>query len=145
MKISYIKINNFRNLNDIEIHLNDKINFIVGENNLGKSNFLYLLNVLFAKKGWFSEDDFFDRSNPIEIVFKLILDECELGRFGDYFDPEQSNNDINIRALQLNSNERLDFFHLETGLPISYSAIRAINFVYYDSLRNPISELNFEK
>jgi len=58
MKILKLKINNFRNLNDIEINFHPDITFLVGENNLGKSNLLDLLDIIFNKRH-FSEDDFF--------------------------------------------------------------------------------------
>ncbi len=46
MKIRKIKINNFRNLREIEV-IPSQTTIIVGENNSGKSNFLYALRLLF--------------------------------------------------------------------------------------------------
>lgn len=43
MRISYVKVNNYRNINGIEVTFNPECNYIIGENNLGKSNFLSLL------------------------------------------------------------------------------------------------------
>ena len=45
MRISRVKVHNYRNIGGIEILLNPECNYIIGENNLGKSNFsrLYVL------------------------------------------------------------------------------------------------------
>lgn len=144
MKIKNIKICNYRNLNGLEVHLHDTINFIVGENNLGKSNFLNLLNILFTKRA-FEKDDFFDKDNPIEIEFTLKLDECEIGNFDDLIDADNPVNEITIKAIQDNFEENLKFEHLGSGESIHPNKIRAINYVHYDSLRNPITEISFDK
>ena len=47
MKISRIKIQNFRNIRDIDVQLSDIV-ALIGENNSGKSNFLYALTLPFA-------------------------------------------------------------------------------------------------
>ena len=52
MKIKKIFIENYRNLNAIEISFEESCNFIVGENNLGKSNILKLLNIIFTKRAF---------------------------------------------------------------------------------------------
>ena len=39
MKIKRVKINNYRNLDGIELCFDKESNYIVGENNLGKSTF----------------------------------------------------------------------------------------------------------
>jgi putative ATP-dependent endonuclease of OLD family len=38
----------------------------------------------------------------------------------------------------------MEFYHLETETYISPTLIKCLNFIYYDSLRNPISEINFD-
>ena len=40
MFMEWIKIENYRNLVDIELHFHNDINYFVGENAVGKSNFL---------------------------------------------------------------------------------------------------------
>ena len=40
MRISRVKVHNYRNIDGIEVLLNPECNYIIGENNLGKSNFL---------------------------------------------------------------------------------------------------------
>ena len=46
MKINRIKINNYRNLRDIDIHISDIV-AVIGENNSGKSNFLRAITLPF--------------------------------------------------------------------------------------------------
>ena len=109
MKLKRIDINNYRNLDGIELVFDPDINFIVGESNLGKSNFLILLNSIFNRAS-FSETDFRDPDEPIEISLKLELDDIEIGLFEDMFDPEKSHT-INITVKQETIDDSIQFFH----------------------------------
>ena len=51
MRIKDISVENYRNLNSATITFDESCNFIVGENNLGKSNILNLLNIIFTRRG----------------------------------------------------------------------------------------------
>lgn len=143
MKLIYLKISNFRNLCGLEIFLNPNNNFIVGENNLGKSNFLLLLNTLFTRKSFY-KDDFKDPSNPIEILFTLHLEEMETGIFDHFCDPTDSEK-INIKAVQNTVDDPIEFWHNESDTRMPASTVKCINFLYYDSVRNPSNELVFNK
>lgn len=143
MYLSAIKIDNYRNLDGIKVHFDEAINFIVGENNLGKTNFLELLNSILNRSS-FSESDFFDCDKPISIDISFWLPDDEIGYFGDLFDP-QNRNLINVSVSQETPEDPIRFCHQETGTYISPSQIRGSNYIRYDSLRNPINELNFEK
>lgn len=55
MRICEINIKNYRNLDGEKVKLDPDINFLVGENDLGKSNFLDLLDRIFHSKR-FSEE-----------------------------------------------------------------------------------------
>ncbi len=143
MKIKKVYIKNYRNLNEVHVEFNENCNFIVGENNIGKSNFLSLFNIIFNSRS-FSENDFTDLDEPIEVDLRLELDEVELGAFNDLFDPEEKNC-INIRCRQESQDDFLEYFHSETGNQIKATSFRCANFLYYDSLRNPTHELNFDK
>lgn len=59
MKIISVKISNYRNLSGIEINFNSDSNYIIGENNLGKSNLLDILEIVLNGKK-FDEDDYFN-------------------------------------------------------------------------------------
>ena len=47
MKISQIKINNFRNYNGTIINFKDGVNVIIGPNNAGKTNLLKVYEFLY--------------------------------------------------------------------------------------------------
>jgi putative ATP-dependent endonuclease of the OLD family len=143
MKIKKIEISNYRNLDDIELIFNPDINFLVGESNLGKSNFLSLLNIIFNRTS-FNETDFSDPKKPIEISLSLTLDDIEIGLFEDLFDPEESDT-INIKAKQETIDDNIQFFHEESDTNIPPSSVKCLNYIYYDSLRNPATELTFDK
>jgi len=119
------------------------MNFVIGENNLGKSNLLDLLNILFNRNS-FSESDFLDRDEQIHITFSLGLSDIEQGFFDDLFDPNDREK-INILAIQESPDDVIKFQHQESGTAISNSIVRCVNYINYDSLRNPSSELSFSK
>lgn len=51
MKISRVKIKNYRNLQNVDVNLNDVV-AIIGENNSGKSNFLRAITLPFLADEW---------------------------------------------------------------------------------------------
>jgi len=143
MRLKSIEINNYRNLDGIKLIFHPVINFLVGETNLGKSNFLALLNTIFNGTS-FNETDFSNPKKPIEISFKLSLDNIEIGLFEDLFDPNESDS-INIIAKQETIDDNVQFLHRESGAYIPASSVKCLNYIYYDSLRNPSRELTFDK
>lgn len=71
MKIKAIrKIENYRNLSHQCIYFNDQVNFIIGENDIGKTNILECIQHFFMDRH-FSSNDFYDCSKPIEVTFEL--------------------------------------------------------------------------
>lgn len=143
MRISALEIKNYRNLDGVKIKFHPKVNFIIGENNLGKSNLLDLLNILFNKNN-FSESDFLNLDKQIYITFSLGLSDIELGFFDDLFDPNDREK-INIVAIQESPDDTIKFQHQESGTAIPSSIVKCVNYINYDSLRNPSSELSFSK
>ncbi|MCS5694996.1 ATP-dependent nuclease [Desulfofundulus thermocisternus] len=143
IKLNTIGIKNYRNLDGIKVSFDPVINFLVGETNLGKSNLLKLLDTIFNRTS-FNEADFSKCKKPIEISLKLTLDDVEIGLFEDLFDPHESKT-INIIARQETIDDNIQFFHQESGTNIPPSSVRCLNYIYYDSLRNPANELTFDK
>lgn len=143
MRIRKISISNYRNLDGICINFHPVNNFIVGENNLGKSNLLDLFNTLYNFNS-FRDEDFFNIDEPVKIEMTLSLFETEKGLFNDLFDPEESDN-INIIAIQDTVDSIIIFKHLETDTIISNSLIKCVNYINYNSLRTPNTELNFDR
>lgn len=79
MKLRKLKIVNFRNFDDCEIELSNK-NLIFGMNDVGKSNLIYALRLLFdskARNNQIYDSDFhiYNKSNPIEISCYLDISE----------------------------------------------------------------------
>ena len=143
MKILKIEINNYRNLDEIEICFHPNVNFIVGETNLGKTNLLSLLNTVFNWRS-FLESDFSDPEKPVEIELQLFLNNIEKGYFEDLFTPENADT-INISAIQNSPDDNIQFFHTESETSISPALLKRLNYIYYDSQRNPSNELTFDK
>lgn len=143
MKITRLEIHNFRNLDGVIVSFDDDCNFIVGENNLGKSNLLHLLATIFSRRS-FGNEDFKDITRPIEVILRLKLAEIEIGHFQDSFDIDDYTT-INIICRQINIDDNIEFSHLETKTYIQPSAVRCLNYVHYDSLRNPVTEIRFDR
>lgn len=143
MRIEKIEIQNYRNLDGVSVHFDLNSNYIVGENNIGKSNFLTLLNTI--SNAWsFNESDFADIDNPITVGFSLKLNEAEYGVFGDSFSPADASV-INIRVLQDIKDSHPQVINADTTETIQPKNLRKINFLRYDTNINPNNELRFDK
>ena len=141
MKLLKVKINNYRNLDDFEVKLNKDINFIVGENNIGKTNYLNCLEaVLSCKK--FNEKDFNDINKEVKIDLTLELDDKEIGLFEDNTDPSHYNQ-INITAKQQTTEDYIEYYCKDTEMQISRESIRRANIIYYDSQQR--NDLDFSR
>lgn len=141
MRISTVSIKNYRNLDGTKVSLNENVNFLVGENDLGKSNFLDMLNLIFNARR-FSEEDFTQKNLPIEVECSILLNPKEQGMFEDFFDPTNISR-VNIVARQLKPDEDIRYYHVESGEEMPYTRFRCVNFIKYDSLRMPREELSF--
>ena len=142
MYISAItSIKNYRNLENVGVTFNSCMNFIVGQNNVGKTNLIELLNCL-INIGKFSETDFNEITNPIEIEFTVRYAEEEVGYFEDNFDIDDGLS-ISIKAIQNTVDDRIEYHHLDSEVLIPQRKIKGFNFIYYASSRIPNKELNF--
>ena len=143
MQLISLLSKNYRNLSGIELELKSEVNFIVGENNLGKTNFLDLINTVFNKQG-FELRDFFDPSKAIEVEVTIQLSQNEQGLFEDFFDPVDDAL-LHIIVVQDSIDEGIVFTHRDTKAIIPTAIIRRLTYVSYDSMRNPANELSFSK
>ena len=125
------------------MELHPEINFLVGENDLGKSNFLNMLEIVLNKRR-FNIEDFADTDKPIEVELSIILDDVEQGNFDDLFDPDDSSC-INVVIKQDAPDDFIRYFHKETDQEISYQKFRCLNYIKYDSLRSPKEEITFHR
>jgi len=142
MKIKKIYINNFRNLDNIEIKFHQETNYIIGESNLGKSNLLDLLCIIGNSWG-FSDSDFKNKDNAIEILTTISIDDDEIGLMGGSCSPNNANLII-IRITQFPEDVRPTAINNETQETIPYLYLKKLNFTKYDTLRNPSSELKLD-
>lgn len=72
MFLSRIEIENYRTFRHVELCFHESVNYIVGDNNIGKSNFLDLLSTTLSGCG-FREGDFLLPERPIRVVYTLSL------------------------------------------------------------------------
>ena len=82
MRIKDISVENYRNLNSATITFDESCNFIVGENNLGKSNILNLLNIIFTRRGFVYDDFSFAKLLQKSEMRKDIVIELSYKGFG---------------------------------------------------------------
>ena len=66
MFLSEVEIENYRTFGHVVLHLDPRVNYMVGDSRIGKSNFLALLHTILSGHG-FSETDFLDASLPIQV------------------------------------------------------------------------------
>src|SRR5699024_7292825 len=135
---------NYRNLHKVKINFHDHINFIVGENNVGKTNILDLLHIIFNRRG-FAESDFYQLDSKIKVELKITLDEGEIGLFDDYFsiNEQKGMNQIEIDVIQESVDDNIEFFIKPTNDELFRSKIRNAHFISYGSIRKPDQELSF--
>ena len=139
-----VEINNYRNLTGKTITFNDTLNFLIGENNIGKTNILELINICLAI-GKFAETDFMDITLPIKIKFKVKYSNEEIGYFEDNFDVDDSNS-ITLVAVQDSVDERINYYHdTPNQTKIGMATIRTMNILYYYTQRMPSKEVDFRK
>lgn len=139
-----VEINNYRNLTGKTITFNNTLNFLIGENNIGKTNILELINICLAI-GKFVETDFNDITLPIKIKFKVKYSNEEIGYFEDNFDVDDSNS-ITLVAVQDSVDERINYYHdTPNQTKISMATIRTMNILYYYAQRMPSKEVDFRK
>lgn len=78
MYISTLSIQNYRTFRHVTFHFDSQMNYIVGDNNIGKSNLLQLLKTITHGEG-FREKDFLDGDEPIEIQLTLSSEAASQG------------------------------------------------------------------
>lgn len=145
MFINEIKeIKNYRNLSGITILLDPEINFLIGENNLGKTNFLELIHQFFSV-GKFQEDDFENKETSIEVTMVIKYSDAEIGFFEDNFDIEDCHS-ITIKGIQESIDDRIEYFYgPSSDQKLNSTIVKKINTLYYYAQRMPSKEVDFRK
>lgn len=139
-----VEITNYRNLTGKTIKFNETLNFLIGENNIGKTNILELINI-FLSVGKFAETDFTDVMQPIKIKLRIKYSDEEIGYFEDNFDVDDSRT-ITFVAIQDSIDERINYYHdTPNQIRISAATIKKMNILYYYAQRMPSKEVDFRK
>lgn len=139
-----VEITNYRNLTGKTVKFNETLNFLIGENNIGKTNILELINI-FLSVGKFIESDFTDVMQPIRIKLRIRYSDEEVGYFEDNFDVDDSRA-ITLIAIQDSVDERINYYHdTPNQTRISSAIIKRMNILYYYAQRMPSKEVDFRK
>lgn len=142
MRIAYVKVTNYRNIDGIEVIFNPECNYIIGENNLGKSNFLSLLDTVCSGRG-FDERDFSNPEKPIEVELNIKLLKNEQGFFGDNFSPDDASL-LKIRYQQTVMDAYPTIVSADSNESIHPRQVRKINFLKYETTSVPSKELRLD-
>lgn len=139
MKITYVRVSNYRNIDGIAVNFHPEHNYIIGENNLGKSNFLSLLDTVCSGKG-FDDKDFYDSEKPIEVEMEVKLLPNEQGFFGDNFSPDDASL-VKIRYRQTIKEAYPTIVSADSNESIQIKQLKKINFLKYETTSIPSREL----
>ena len=139
MKITCVKVSNYRNIDGITVNLNPETSYIIGENNLGKSNFLSLLNTV-CNGNSFDDDDFANPDEPIMVEMEIKLHSGEKGFFGENFSPQNSSI-VKILFQQNIKDASPTIICPDSSEAIQVRQLRKINFLRYDTTSIPSKEL----
>lgn len=142
MRIACIKVKNYRNIDGIRISFHPECNYIIGENNLGKSNLLVLLGAVCGGKG-FDERDFLNPAEPIEIEMDIKLLTNEIGFFGDNFSPEDASL-LKIRYKQSVQDAYPTIVSVDSNESIHPRQLKKVNFIKYETTAVPSKELRLD-
>jgi len=152
MRLEKLRIKGFRNFNDTEIVFEKKA-LIIGANDVGKTNLLYALRLLFDKT--ISEHDLelsdadynaYSGTNTIEITayFRDVIEECLLSTFREAV----KDGKLVIRYTNQKGGSYKIFsgYDLETLVELqSRQYIKRLNMQYVDTNRNLFSFLRNER
>lgn len=143
MKLVRVSVSNFRNINGITVDLNPTCSYIIGENNLGKSNFLSLLDTVFNSSKGFDESDFSVPEKPIEIEVDIKMHPSEFGFLRDNFSPEDATTQ-KLRYIQRISDAYPTVVCTDTNESLSSKDLKKINFLRYETTSAPSKELRLD-
>lgn len=143
MYIKHIDIENYRNIGGCSIDFAWPATYIVGENGLGKTNLLQLLNAIFNRSA-LREEDFTDLTLELSVTIQLVLADYEIGLFNDYADSADPHW-ITIKGVVEDPESEFIFLHKETGEEISGSLVRRICYFLLESLNADSRALDYSK
>lgn len=119
MYISDVRIENYRTFQDVTFHFDSRANYIVGDNNIGKSNFLSFLKTVTHGYG-FREADFLDENNPIRVFFTLSSADMGTGEFA-HIELRQLVSEVVPTLINSDTGERLPLEYMRCLFYIDYA------------------------
>ena len=79
MKITRIRIQNYKSIKDIDIQLSDKVNVFIGENSVGKSNIFaameWILGPVYPSFNNFPKEDYYRGDENAHVIVELHFDD----------------------------------------------------------------------
>ncbi len=130
MRLEKISVSNYRNLDGVNVHFDLESNYIVGENNIGKSNLLALIHAVSNSRS-FVESDYVDPTSPIVIELILKLNETQLCEAEDCASNDSTLHP-HVKVLQKIGDASLQIFDVNTSEPLNLEYLRKLNFLQYD-------------
>lgn len=126
MYIQSMRIQNYRNLTDVTMTFHAEANYLVGENAIGKSSFLRLLQLMSTGRG-FQEDDFGTTAEPIRITLCLQLLQHQTEAFVDT--PTEHRLAITVQMVQAIQDIYPHLYDATTGEELPLFLIRRIRYI----------------
>ena len=131
MYITYMRIQNYRNLQDVEMTFHERANYIVGENAIGKSGLLRLISYMSAGRN-VEEDDYADVTRPIIITLDLHLLQSEKEYFADT--PGEHRQSLRVRMEMHVSDMYPHLYDDNSGEELPLELIRRLRYVSYSEV-----------
>lgn len=122
MRIEYVRVQNYRNLDDVTLYLDPTISYLLGENNIGKSNFVAALDMVLSG-GMIRDTDYGNYRKPLSVELHLLAQPGEADAVGAGDDGR-----IAILCTKDIADVKVNCINMETGKSIPGSFLRRINY-----------------
>ncbi len=127
MYIMNMEVENYRTFRHIRLVFDKSLNYIVGANRIGKTNFLALLEALHERYR-FLETDFLDPDRPIRVFMKLKMDVKKTLLFrGEPLDDED--NIFHVEITQAITDLSPKVKNIETGEELPTEWLRSVRYL----------------
>lgn len=132
MYIQSLHIQNYRNLKDVTMTFHERVNYIVGENAIGKSGLLRLIRIMSAGGQGLEEDDFANPDEPIILTVGLKILEHEQEYFASRPDDRRLSKRVRLEKKITDIYPRL--YDDETGARLPLDWIRRVRYIFYSTM-----------
>ena len=138
MYVRYLRVQNYRSLEDVELIFSKNANYLVGENAIGKSSVLRLLSLLSLGTG-ITEYDYHNSENPVIVTAELeLLDNPE----EHYVDrPEEHRLTLKVRLEKKIDEVYPRLYNAEDNTQLPLGMIRRVRYIFHSAVKNNRSQL----